>query len=116
MKMNKLTKVAILALTAAGLASLSASAANVSTNETDLILGFQITDGTGTGSASNLEVDLGSTSLFTTTASLTLNQLAAADLSATYGANWASRTDLTFGIASNLDDRQYVRCHRVAGQ
>jgi len=99
MKMNKLTKVAMLGLVAASLASASALAQDVSANSTDLILGFQITDGTGTGSASDLEVDLGSSANFTTTTTLTLGQLSVADLIATYGSNWATRGDLTFGVA-----------------
>jgi hypothetical protein len=98
--MNKLTKAALLALTAASLATLSASAANVSTGPTDLILSFQVTDNTGTGSASNLEVDLGDFSLFTSSGpTLTLNQLSVSDLVSTYGSNWATRGDLAFNVA-----------------
>ena len=100
MKMNKLTKVAMLGLVAASLASASALAQDVVANSTDLVLGFQITDGSGTGSASDLEVDLGSSANFTTaTTTLTLGQLSVADLIATYGSNWATRGDLTFGVA-----------------
>lgn len=98
--MNKLTKVAILALTAAGFASISASAQNVNSGALDLILGFQVDDGTNPGATSNLEVDLGPASNFTTTTALeTLPQLSVADLTSVYGTNWASRGDLEFGIA-----------------
>ena len=97
--MNKLTKVAMMGLVAASLASASASAQNVSTSATDLVLGFQVTSGSGQGSASDLEVDLGDFSQFTTGATLTLNQLSAADLVTTYGSNWATRADLTWGVA-----------------
>lgn len=100
--MKKLTTLTALALAAFGLAATSASAQTVSTNDTDLILGFRVTDTAGTGGNSNLEVDLGSTSLFTSTASFTLNGangLSVNDLISTFGSTWSSRTDLTFGAA-----------------
>jgi hypothetical protein len=99
MKMNKLTKVAMLAIVAASLASVSASAQNVSTSANDLILGFEITDNSGQGATSDLEVDLGSITNFTNTASLTLSQLSVADLVSTYGSGWATRSDLAWGAA-----------------
>ena len=100
--MNKLTKVAILALTAAGFASISAMAQNVSSGAQDLILGFQVTDGASPGATSNLEVDLGPASNFTTTTSLeTLPQLTLADLTSVYGSSWATRGDLEFAIAGS---------------
>lgn len=100
--MKKLTTITALALAALGIVSTSAFAQVVSTNDTDLILGFRVTDTSGTGANSNLEVDLGSTSLFTSTASFTLNGasgLSVNDLIGTYGSNWATRSDLTFGAA-----------------
>jgi hypothetical protein len=102
MKMNKLTTVAALALATVSLTSLSASAQNVSASPTDLILGFRVTDGTGLGATTNLEVDLGAETNFTaSTANITLNQLVAADLTSTYGANWATRGDLAWGVAGD---------------
>jgi hypothetical protein len=86
-KMNKLT-VAALALAAIGLASTAASAQTFSAGANDLILGFQIAS--GTGSNTNLEVDLGSILNFTTTtATITLPQLSVSDLTAIYGSGWA---------------------------
>lgn len=77
----------------------------------DLILGFQVKtlyggDGKalgvqGIGSAYNLEIDLGSASQFynaTPGSSFTLPALALADIVATYGSNWSSRTDLYWGV------------------
>ena len=65
----------------------------------DLVLGFRATGGTGQNV--NLEVNLGSVSQFQGQAAgttLLISRLAAADLAATYGANWATRTDLFWGI------------------
>ena len=73
--------------------------AQVQTNLGDLILGFYATGGVGQNI--NLEVDLGSVSQFQgqpAGATLQISALAAADLAATYGANWATRTDLFWGI------------------
>ena len=90
-KMNKLT-MAALALVALGFASTAASA-QVAAGNNDVILGFQIAS--GTGSNTNLEVDLGSISQFSKTAVLTLNQLNVNDLTGTYGSTWA---DLSAGV------------------
>ena len=87
MKMNKLT-MAALALAAIGFSSTAASAATVNVGLQDLVLGFQVPS--GTGASTNLEVDLGSFSLFTPTATLTLAQLSVNDLTSVYGSNWAS--------------------------
>jgi hypothetical protein len=84
--------VAALALAALGLASTAASAATVSPGANDLVLGFQLA-----GNNTDLEVDLGPSSQFTTTATLTLSQLSVADLTAIYGSNWAS-TALGTGV------------------
>src|ERR1700691_5007668 len=55
--------------------------------EGDLILGFQ-TASPNTGSSDNLEVDLGSDSLFTTSATLNLSsELAVSDITGDYGSN-----------------------------
>jgi len=65
----------------------------------DLILGFQATGGTGQNV--NLEVDLGSITQFYNQpvgTKITLSRLAAADIASIYGNNWASRTDLVWGI------------------
>ena len=88
-KMNKLT-VAALALTAVGFASTAASA-QVVTSTGDLVLGFQLA-----GNPTDLEVDLGSQSLFTPTAVLNLSSdLSVNDLTNTFGANWTSGTSGT---------------------
>ena len=66
----------------------------------DLILGFKATGGQGL--ATNLEVNLGPASAFYNAAAGStdvLTRLAVADLVEVYGANWASRDDLFWGIA-----------------
>ena len=73
--------------------------AQVQANLGDLVLGFRATGGTGQNV--NLEVNLGSVAQFQGQAAnttLLISRLAAADLVATYGANWATRTDLSWGI------------------
>ena len=73
--------------------------AQVQATTGDLILGFRATSGTGQNV--NLEVNLGSVSQFQGQAAgttLSISRLSAADLAATYGAAWASRTDLYWGI------------------
>lgn len=105
MKTMKLITVATLALAAIGFASTSASAQSVTTGSQDIILGFEINDGTGQGATSNLEIDLGATSLFTSSYSVnSFSQVLGADLSSVYGANWASRSDLVWGVGGVLSD------------
>jgi hypothetical protein len=62
----------------------------------DLILGFRA-DG-GQGADTNLEVNLGPASGITTAGTTILTRLAVADLVSTYGANWATRSDLSWGV------------------
>jgi len=90
-----------MALAAISFVSTSASAQNInSVGTTDLILGFEVTDGQGTGASNILEVDLGAASQFTTTANdLAFSQVTNADLKAAFGSNWASLTDLSWGVA-----------------
>jgi len=78
------------------------SQAAVSANLNDLILGFRASG--GQGQSVNLEVNIGSISVYTaisSTASIPVTQLNVADIVATYGLNWASRTDLTWGIVGS---------------
>lgn len=73
--------------------------AQITANANDLILGFHAAG--GQGASISLEVDLGSVSTYSglgAGTSLPITRLAVADLVATYGSNWASRTDLTWGI------------------
>ncbi len=108
MKMNKPITAVAVALAIAALASVSASAQTVSAGASDLVLGFQTTDQSGTGAFTDLEVDLGDQALFTKTASFTLSGtstgLTAADLTSTYGSSWATRGDLTWGVAGVTDE------------
>jgi hypothetical protein len=111
MKIKNLIMTTVLALAGAALIETSASA-QVITSTGDLVLGFQITDNAGTGATTDLEVDLGAYSNFTTLEGsgsvLNLNVggvvdsglggLSATDLSSTYGAGWNSRTDLTWSV------------------
>jgi hypothetical protein len=85
------------------LSALSASAgtsSTVSANLDDAILDFRVTDGSGQGASTNLEVDLGSVSQFYNVASggLTLNGLTDADLIGTYGSTWFTRSDLAWSV------------------
>jgi len=93
--MKKIFIPAFLALTA-----LAASAqAQVTTSYGDLILGFRASSGTGQNV--NLEVDVGSITTFKAVAAgktLVVSHLAAADIASVYGANWATRTDLVWGV------------------
>lgn len=84
------------AAAAALLITARASAISVSTG--DLILGFRASGGVGQGV--NLEVNLGPASGFYAPGSpaFAVTGLSAADLSFTYGADWATRTDLSWGI------------------
>jgi PKD repeat protein len=79
----------------------SVQAGTVSAQLDDLILGFRASGGTGGGV--NLEVDLGSVSNFYNAAPgsvIPLPELASQDLIDTYGADWATRTDLFWGAAA----------------
>ncbi|HEY9156141.1 MAG TPA: PEP-CTERM sorting domain-containing protein [Opitutaceae bacterium] len=92
------------ALSAGLIGSLHASAGG------DLILGFNATGGTGAGT--NLEIDLGAISNFELgTASGTTDIVNLLDSSAVgvgntldslYGSNWATRSDLTWGVAGTV--------------
>jgi hypothetical protein len=89
-----------LAVAVIALITSSARAAAVSAGQGDLILGFRATGGTGAGL--NLEVNLGPVSTYYALdgASFTVTKLALADLTATYGASWDTRTDLYWGLAA----------------
>lgn len=64
----------------------------------DLILGFRASG--GQGASTNLTVNLGAASSYygALPGSFVVTSLSVADLSATYGAGWASRNDLSWGI------------------
>jgi hypothetical protein len=65
----------------------------------DLILGFRASG--GTGAATNLEVNIGKASLYTSAVPGTIVAVAGLsvlDLTSTYGTGWATRSDLTWGI------------------
>jgi hypothetical protein len=98
--MKKLTLTAAIALAATALYTPHASAQDVNAGATDLVLGFRVNDGLGMNNATDLEIDLGSEANFTASTTLTIpDAVIASDLVATYGANWATRTDLTWGVA-----------------
>lgn len=81
----------------AGLAG--SASAQVSPALSDLIIGFHASG--GTGATTNLEVDLGSVgNLFSVglNSTVTFSNLNVSDLIANYGAGWASRSDLTWGV------------------
>ena len=91
------------ALAACASLALSAGAQTVTANGGDLLLGFRASS--GTGSSSNLEVDLGAFSDYTSGGTFNdgslhlIGNLSANDLSSTYGASWNTRSDVTWGIA-----------------
>lgn len=99
MKLSTYVTTALVGL--AGLAATASAQSTISAADGDLFLGFYATSGTGV--ASNLEVDLGSISTYTTTLAdgnlHSISKLSAADLSSTYGASWNTRSDLFWGAA-----------------
>ena len=94
MKKYIASSLVVLALTASAM-----SAATITAGVNDLILGFRAAS--GTGAASNLEVDLGNINSFTTLAAGGTidfsSRLSATDLNATFGT--FNRTTVTFGVA-----------------
>ncbi|MBS0631600.1 MAG: immunoglobulin domain-containing protein [Verrucomicrobia bacterium] len=86
---------------AAGGISASALAATVSTSSTaDLIIGFRASG--GQNASLNLEADLGTAASYVSDPG-TKRQIAAfngADIAATYGSSWKTRTDLFWGFAA----------------
>jgi hypothetical protein len=105
--MRNILKISLLSLTALGGLSSLSPAATVSPAPAlgDLILGFEVAStGSGPGQSTNLEVDLGSASLFynaTPGATFTLGGLSLADLVGIYGSSWNTRTDLSWGVAGS---------------
>jgi hypothetical protein len=98
--MKKLVTTALLASAGFALISMDAKAVGIG----DLILGFRVTDNTGTGATKNLELDLGNMSQFTSLAPGTTLNLSSGttgfnvlDLTTAFGANPLARTDLAWG-------------------
>jgi len=100
---NLIKNTAALILAVAGF-SASAQAATVTPAPAvgDLLLGFRVaSSGSDPGLTINLEVDLGSASLFynaTPGSTFTLTGLTLADLVGVYGSSWNTRTDLSWGV------------------
>ena len=107
--MKKLTTITALAFAAISLASVSASAQVVpAAGLNDLILGFEVLNDPGTtGANTNLELDLGPASNFTTAASFNNLGLLGADLVSTYGSDWATRKDLVWSVAGLVASNTY---------
>jgi hypothetical protein len=99
MKKNNMARLAALTSTLL-LACSAVQAQTVQTQPGDLILGFRATG--GTGSSTNLEVNLGSLTNFINLAPGTVinltSRISLNDLSMTYSANWNSRTDLLWSV------------------
>jgi hypothetical protein len=87
---NKFTVAAALGAAALALSPSHAGAQQVTASVNELLLCFQATG--GTGSTINLELDLGN--FASPISAINID----ADLDATYGSNWASRTDLFWGV------------------
>jgi hypothetical protein len=100
----KKTLVKFLFLTTAALALVgtSAKAAPVIFNNGDLILGFRATG--GTGSAINLQINLGAGTFYRDQNNSFFNiGNFNTDLEAAYGVGWSSRSDISFGIVGVFD-------------
>jgi len=103
MKQNKMShcKKALLALASVALLTPGVRGATITPNMGDAILGFRATASGSQGQTANLEVDLGPVSQFyglTPGQTVSLSALSILDLSATYGANWITRSDLYWGV------------------
>lgn len=83
------------------LSILSASAAVPTYNAGDVLVGFRAL--TGTGAGTNYVVNIGSAASFRdATAAITVSRgNIATDLASIFGANWATRTDLQWGILNS---------------
>lgn len=103
--MKSIPSFLLLALVAA--APAVSSAATITASFGDLILGFQASS--GTGAATNLEVDLGSIAQFSgqpAGTTFTIGGLSVQDLIAVFGSDWNTRDDLTWGIAGTTGSTQ----------
>lgn len=95
-RISTTAKVAILAIASSVVGALSASAQLVTFTPGDLVIGFQASS--GTGSETNFFYNFGSTvALRDNPGSAGNSANIGSFLSATYGANWFSRTDLSWG-------------------
>lgn len=98
----------------AALLAVGISGATFAADSNDLILGFRATG--GVGSAQNLEVNLGSFSLYknqapggstvTITNLLTGSAFGANTISAIYGSSWNTRSDVLWGVAGTIINGQ----------
>ena len=99
----KLTTYLSAAVLAAGLAASAGATTTLSLATGDLVLGFQTT---GTGSTNNVEVDLGAFSTYQTAFNNSQTGVVVAnlgaDLTADYGADWNTRSNITWSFAGNL--------------
>jgi hypothetical protein len=97
-KTMKSIKSSLVLCTLLALAGMTSSYAAVATPG-NLVIGFRAVEGTGTNS--NVLIDLGAASDITTITRNTYNLSGVNSiLSSTYGANWSSREDLFYGIIS----------------
>lgn len=95
---RNLTLAATVAMASFGSAN-AAWTFNTTTNAADLILGIRAT--AGQGSTTNLFYNLGSSTTFRDGGGRGLVGNISTDLIATFGAGWATRTDLFFGVIGN---------------
>lgn len=98
-QLMKLTFTAALLPTLAVCALLTAPSRAVTVSSGDLVLGFRASG--GTGADKNLTVNLGPASTYYGAApgsSFIVTSLSSADLVSTYGSNWATRADLSWGV------------------
>jgi len=101
MKLSQLKGYALAAVLGAASLVPTGAHAGITAGAGDVILGFRAS--AGAGATINYTVKLGQASQFTgATGVLDLNSIGA-DLTAIYGSNWRSRTDLFFGVMGATD-------------
>jgi len=98
-----LKSLSLVAAFAAAAVSAQAQASN-----SDLILGFK--QSTGTGNATSLEIDLGNTFATTTAVAAGTYDLGniSSLISSTYGASWATSSTLTYGVVGDTVDSNLI--------
>ena len=105
MKLTNIKSIALLALAGSVLLTANARAGVIASTTGDLFLGVRANG--GTGSSTDVVVDLGSAADLTVfNQTVAVSGLASA-LTSAFGANWATRTDLAVGVVGTSGDPSY---------